>query len=216
MRSPSNDEHQDKVEVVSSTRKIFFFIVLGYSSFLIPFSLFLLLLDEPLAFLGLSLPWFIFALLIYAIFASWSSRTKFSLTRISLEIFVDKTLFLELNWDEIERIIVFKEERKIQITRYRIKDTMTGYSLRIKGDELDKTIRLWCFGFGLRNQEKIVAFLKTMCKKITIQISIDDTPKRMIERQEFPCEVVSQFREALKLEKKEKSAEKAIDGGRFW
>lgn len=216
MRLDYNSEDQETLELVSSLRKYFFFFVLGWSSFVIPLTIFILVLDEPIVFIGLFVPWLIFTILVIALFASWSRRTEILLTSISLEIFVDRNILLALGWDEIERIIVFKEEWEAQITRYRLTDTDTGYSLRMKGFELDKTIRLWCLGFRSRNQKKIISFLKHICIMKNIQFSIDDTPQLIIERQESPCGDISQFREALDLEKRKRQGEKAVNGGHFW
>lgn len=216
MRLDNKSEDSELLKLVHSPRNILFFFVLGWASFVIPFTIVLLVMDEILALLGLSVPWFLFGILLWGLSVSWSRRTEILLTSNSLEIIVDRSLFLELKWAEIEKIFVFEEEREIQIARFRLSDTATGFSIRVKGFELDKTIRLWCLGFNLRNQKKIISFLKKVCKRTNIQTSIDDTPRPIIKRGEFPCDQISQFRDALDDKKRRMKVEKAVNGGQFW
>ena len=193
--------NQESLELIFSRRKFFIYLILGYSSFVIPWTLSLLTWDPRIAFVGLFIPWLLFGILLWGLFMTWSRRSEVFLSSETFRISVDRNLFLQLSWNDIEKITLFKEEWEVSATPYAFRNTATGNSLLIKEFESEKTIRLWCFGFGSRKQKMIIAFLKRNCERANIPFSVDNSLLPIIKRQEAPCAAISNFREALKLEK---------------
>lgn len=115
------DEHSrnlESLELISSNRKYLLSIVLGYSLFIIPWALFLFTFDAHIAFVGLAMPLLVYFALWWGLIAIWSRRTEIFLSRDTFRICVDRHLFLQLRWDKIEKIIAFREEFEVPMTRY--------------------------------------------------------------------------------------------------
>ncbi|MFX0074709.1 MAG: hypothetical protein ACFE96_04670 [Candidatus Hermodarchaeota archaeon] len=219
MHLENNSNEDTRLEITFKKRTLFLFIVLIWASVFAPLWIYAILTEGMLAVAIFFMPWVLFGVLLYGLFVTWSRINTILITRGSLKIFVDKTLFLEISWSEIESIIIFTEEREVPYQRYRISSTATGYSLRVKGFELDKIIRLWCFGFGMRRQKKIVSFLTELFKEMNKLVFHGKSPKSLIMSSERPCEHIA-FRQSLKEERKkkrqERKMERIVDGGRFF
>ena len=216
MQLDENSEDPLTLELTFSPRILFLSLILVTALVITPFLIYVILTGDFFVLLVLTPFWLILGVLIWVLYMNWSIRTKFLITRMRIEIFVDRSRFLEVPFNEVDNIIVFTEKREIPPMRYRIKSTAIGYTLQIKGINMNKTIHLWCFGFGLHNQKKIVAFMTKICTEKNIQISFDNSPKPLIKRNETPCADVAKFREVLKEEKKKKNLEKAVNGGPFF
>jgi len=208
-------EDQEQLEVVYLKRKLFLYLFCIWSIALILFTIIIVVSEELVAFVGLFMPVLVYGLLAWGLYEVWSIRNDILITNSGMEIYVNKTLYLEIFWEEIESLVVFKEKWDKPFMRYQVINTTTGYSLRLKGPELDKTVRLWCYGFSLRNQKRILAFMKNLCKSKNKQLTVEEIPTGIIGKEETPCDHLA-FRKRLTLEKKKKIPEKAVNGGDFW
>ncbi len=130
-------------------------------------------------------------------------KDKAIISDVTVQIFVQNELYLELIWSSIKKIMIIEETFKTwkfdDISAREIKKN--GYYL-IFFNSHKKEIRLWCC-FNLWNQKRIISALKYFANKysIIVEESIND---EFISNQSKACEGIFEFRKQI-LKKERKS-----------
>lgn len=193
MKDQNNPDNLKMVEISNSRKKEF---LIGSFIYLIIASSIILLFFLVDAFFAMFLIFghaFGYLLFICVILNVKPHKNKISINNRKILIFIKDNLFLEIEWNKIEEIIIFEEIRDLPPLRYRMKSSSNGYSLEFKGKDLHKTLRLWCLAFRPYHQKKVLNTIRNFGKIMEIQVNTDQSFRPSISYTERPCEEYTNF-----------------------
>lgn len=188
MKDQNNPDNLTMVEISNSPLKAFGIFSIIYLIISTLISLLILSTGESFGLFTLIGLYLFYSILMCIALKFKPPKSRVLIDDRKINCFIQNNLCFEIKWIQIEEIIIYKEIRDVPKMRYITKSTLKGYSLNFKGNNLQKTIRLWCLAFGVYNQKKILNTIKNLSETKKIQLNVDDSFRPVITLAETPCQ----------------------------
>ena len=193
MKNQNNPDNLTTVEISNSRKKEFLIVSLIYFIMVNSIVLLFFLVDAFFAMMLIFGFIFGYILFICVTINMTPHKNKISINNRKILVFIKDNLFLEIEWNKIEEIIIFEEIRDLPPMRYRMKASSKEYSLEFKGKDLHKTLRLWCLAFRHYHQKKVLKTIRNFGKTMEIQVNVDQSFRPSISYPERTCEEYTKF-----------------------